>query len=167
MHSIKRLIDTAFKHIKIHLSRISCLQLNLNPIELPLEPIFGASINHLAPYPWNIRTPSNKSNKIIYLFKINDKKWNIQIYKLTVALRSKKLTLPSYEENSAFLAILLSDKIKIINSISTLVSRKISSEIIITICRITNLVHNNLLLLLLNLVNDIPIGPLRLELQKL
>nr|ACU14642.1 unknown [Glycine max] len=130
MNNRNHLIGTAFEHIKTHLSRISCLQLNLNSIKLPLESIFGAGINHLAPNPRCIRGPSN-------------------------------------EENSALLAILFSDKIKIINSLSTLISRKTGSEFIIAICRVTQLLHNNLLRFLLNLKNDIPVRPLRLELQKL
>ncbi|CBI40123.3 unnamed protein product, partial [Vitis vinifera] len=60
---------------------------------------------------------------------------------------------PCNEENPTFLAILFDHKIKIIDSISTLINKKIYSEILIALSRLTNLFNNNLLFLLLDLEN--------------
>lgn len=79
---------------------------------------------------------------------------------------SQELNLPCNEENSAFGNIPFRHKLKIINSISTLISRKTGSEILKALGWFSKLLHNNLLLLLLNLINYVAICPFSLELQK-
>ena len=67
--------------------------------------------------------------------------------------------LPCNEENLALLAILISDEIKIINRITTLIGRETSSEIVVALIRSAKLVDDNLLLF--DLEKDETVGPLR------
>lgn len=59
--------------------------------------------------------------------------------------------LPRNKENPALGDILWSQKLIVINCITTLVSRKAGSKIIIALCWLTKLLHHDLLQLLLNL----------------
>lgn len=47
-----------FYNVKAHLTRICCLQLKLNPIELPFESVLGACIYHFTSHLWWIRWPT-------------------------------------------------------------------------------------------------------------
>ena len=76
-------------------------------------------------------------------------------------------SLPCNEENSALLNILCSHKIKIINSIAALVSWEACGKIFIALGRLAKLLHNNLLLLFLNLINYEAVSSFSLQLQKL
>nr|GMC61747.1 hypothetical protein Iba_chr02bCG22980 [Ipomoea batatas]GMC63745.1 hypothetical protein Iba_chr02cCG16170 [Ipomoea batatas]GMD24051.1 hypothetical protein Iba_scaffold42413CG0040 [Ipomoea batatas]GME21070.1 hypothetical protein Iba_scaffold26695CG0010 [Ipomoea batatas] len=100
VHSNSTAAGSASDDIKAHFSRVSGLQLYLDAIELSLEPIFGACIDHLASHPSCI----------------------------------------SY-------------KIKVVDSIATLICRKAGSEVLIALCWLTKLFYNHLLLLLFNLEN--------------
>lgn len=73
---------------------------------------------------------------------------------------------PRNEKYFALLTVLFSHKIKVINSISALLLRKGSSEIIISLARIADLVHSNLLQLLINLECYKTMGSLALQLQE-
>jgi len=73
---------------------------------------------------------------------------------------------PCDEKYFALLTVFFSYKVKVINSISALLLRKRSSEIIISLARIANLVHGNLLKLLVNLECYKTMGSLALQLQE-
>lgn len=53
------LSGAAFENIQPHLSWVSCLQLNLNSIQFPLESILGTSIDHFASNLRSIRGPKH------------------------------------------------------------------------------------------------------------
>lgn len=69
-------------------------------------------------------------------------------------------TLPCNEENLAFLAILISGKIKIKDSIATFISRERGGESIIAFVWASKLLNHHLLNLLLNLEYNEPVVPL-------
>ena len=52
-----RSVCTALDNIKADLVSICRLQLHLDAVELPLEPLFGARVDHLAPHPCCVRRP--------------------------------------------------------------------------------------------------------------
>lgn len=72
---------------------------------------------------------------------------------------------PGNEENLALLAVLLGDKVKIIDGISTIVFRQSSHKVIITLSWASSLLHNNLLSLLIDFEDHITVHLLSLELQ--
>lgn len=76
------------------------------------------------------------------------------------------VVLPRNEDNSAFLAVLPGDEIKIIHSIAALISRKTGSKVIIALGWPPNLLHYDLLLLLLNLENDEAEFPFGFQLEE-
>lgn len=69
-------------------------------------------------------------------------------------------TLPCNEENLAFLAVLISGKIKIKDSIATFISRERGGESIIAFVWAPKLLNHHLLNLLLNLEYNEPVVPL-------
>lgn len=73
---------------------------------------------------------------------------------------------PCDEKYFALLTVFFSHKVKVINSISALLLRKGSSEVVISLARIANLVHSNLLQLLINLERYKTMGSLTLQLQE-
>jgi len=127
---ITYLTGTAPDDIKAHLSWVSCLQFNLDAVQLSLESILRAGVKHLASHSRGIRRPCD-------------------------------------EKDLALLAVLFSHKIKVVDSISALISGKCSSEVLIAGNGLTNLLNNHLLQLLINLVNYEAVCPLRLQIQKL
>lgn len=70
-----------------------------------------------------------------------------------------KAKLPCNEENLAFLAILISDKVKIKDSIATFISRQRRGEVLISFIRASKFLHHYFLIL--NLENNKPVVPLR------
>jgi len=73
---------------------------------------------------------------------------------------------PCNKNNPALLAVLLCYIIKVINSISALISGQTGREIFIAISWFTKLLHNHLLLLLLDLENNETVSPFCLQIQK-
>lgn len=61
------LVGTAPDDVKAHLSRVCCLQFNLDAVQLPLEPILRAGIKHLASHSRGIRGPS-KTNIAVLIY---------------------------------------------------------------------------------------------------
>lgn len=72
-------ISSFLKDVHAHLTCISCLQLHLNPIQLSLEPIFWARVQHLVLHLWDLRWPKKpkqifekglekQRKKVIYLY---------------------------------------------------------------------------------------------------
>jgi len=55
-------IGTASDDIKAHLRRIARLQLHLNAIQLSLEPLLGARIEHLASHPRGVGRPCDEKD---------------------------------------------------------------------------------------------------------
>ena len=82
-------------------------------------------------------------------------------------MKRDRAVIPCDEENLALLAILSSDGIKIEDGVAALISRKTCSKVIMGLTRLAEFLNNHLLLLLLDLVNDETVCPLRLEFKKL
>ena len=51
-------VCTALDHVKANLGRIGGLELHLDAVQLPLEPLLGAGVDHLAPHARRVRRPS-------------------------------------------------------------------------------------------------------------
>ena len=85
---------------------------------------------------------------------------------VNIIKEARTWTIPRNEENPAFWDVLLGHEVKVVNSIATLISRKTGSEVLIALGRLTNLLHHNLFLLLLYLINYKAISSFCLQLQK-
>ncbi|KVI04941.1 hypothetical protein Ccrd_016731 [Cynara cardunculus var. scolymus] len=59
-------VCSAFNNIKPHLTRICCLQLHLDSVQLSLEPVLGARVNHLAPHFCGLLLPCNEENPALW-----------------------------------------------------------------------------------------------------
>lgn len=72
--------------------------------------------------------------------------------------------LPSYEEDLAFLAVLIRYEIEVENAVATLVRRQGGGEIVISLFGASNLFHHYLLAL--DLEDDEPMVPLSFQFQE-
>lgn len=54
--------SSTFDDIDAHLARVRGLQLDLDAVQLSLEPVLGARIQHLAPHPRRVRRPARREN---------------------------------------------------------------------------------------------------------
>lgn len=68
-------ISSFLEDVHAHLTCISCLQLHLNPIQLSLEPIFWARVQHLVLHLWDLRWPKKPEKG-----DSNKKKSDVSIY---------------------------------------------------------------------------------------
>lgn len=64
------LVGSTFHNIQAHLTGISGLQLKLNAVQFPLEPILGTSINHFMPHLCYIWWPALTINIYIYIYNL-------------------------------------------------------------------------------------------------
>lgn len=46
--------SSPFNDVQAHLAWVRCLQLHLNPVQLPPEPVFRACVKHLTPHPGRV-----------------------------------------------------------------------------------------------------------------
>lgn len=159
-----RLDGTALNNIEIHLGWISCLQFYLNSIQLPLESILWAGINHLA----SDTRLFGRPNMEIKVKKLSNQLMsNLRCNQVIERLFSyEMLIIPSNEENPAFLAVFCCDKIKIINCISAFISRKTGSEVIVVLSWLANFFNNNLLLFFFYLKDNEAVSPFCLQFQE-
>jgi hypothetical protein len=49
---------TALDDVKANLGGVGGLEIHLNAVQLPLEPLLGAGVDHLAPHARRVRRPS-------------------------------------------------------------------------------------------------------------
>lgn len=71
--------------------------------------------------------------------------------------------IPSNEENLAFLAILCSHKVEVVDAVATFFNGEASSEILVGLSWLADFFNNNLLLFLLDLEDHVAISPFRLQ----
>ena len=81
------------------------------------------------------------------------------VLKHAYRLVGENLNYHAMKNNFAFLETLISDEIKIIDSIAALISRQRLIEVLIGFIRASNFLHHHFLIL--NLENNKPVIPLR------
>lgn len=121
------LVHTSFYDINAHLAGISCLQLDLDTVEFPPEPVLGARINHLAPYLCGIRRPkiSQQRNNL-------HKKQRSKVF-INVLVYDLEINVPRDEEDLALLTVIICDEVKVVHGIAALVGRQVCSEVIVSL----------------------------------
>jgi hypothetical protein len=53
----RRSVGSALHDVEAHLAWVSCLDLALDAVQFPPEPVLGAGVQHLAPGPRSVRRP--------------------------------------------------------------------------------------------------------------
>ena len=78
-----------------------------------------------------------------------------------------KLQLPGDEEDLAFLTVIISDELKVINSISTVILWERACELFIRLIRTSRFLNGDFLCILIHFEDDVSIHLLAFKLSKL
>ena len=166
-------VCTALDHVKANLGRIGGLELHLDAVQLPLEPLLGAGVDHLAPHARRIRGPS-QTHIAIAIAAMDGRQAQ---HKPAASIRTLNRQtqrqggreghdIPCDEEDLALLAVLLGDEVVVEDGVPALIGGEAGGKVIVVEHRLAHLLHHHHLLLLVDLVDDEAVRPLGLELQE-